>query len=126
MPRDANEIYRQRLLAKLDATTAKALPLVLAADYESAENMIREVDDDAYGSLAMSRLYITAIATLGGENAASNDKELIKAMFERAVSHRENAYPMPHTTYEADAYAQGRAQDRAQVVREIGFDPDRL
>ncbi len=63
----------------------------------AAENMIREVDRDVDGWLAMARMHIAAIAALGGENAASGDRDLNKAMFERAVAHRENAYPMPHT-----------------------------
>ena len=125
MPRDANEIYREKLREKLDATTTKAMPIALAGDFNGAENMIREVDRDVYGWLAMARMYIAAIEALGGENATLNDRELVKAMFERAVVHRENAYPMPHTQYEADSYEQGRSKDRGQVVQELGFDPNR-
>ena len=126
MPRDPNEIFLKKRREKLDAATAKAMPLAIAGDFGAAENMIRDVDRDVYGWLAMARMYIAAIASLGGENAAPEVRELIKAMFERAVAHRENAYPMPHTQVEADSYAQGMAQDRGQVVQEIGFDPNRM
>ena len=124
MPRDANEIYLKKRRERLDVAAAKAMPLALAGDFEAAENLIREVDSDIYGWLAMARMYIAAIASLGAANAAPDARALVKVMFERAVAHRENAYPMPHTQIEADSYEQGRSQDRCQVVREIGFDPN--
>ena len=54
-----------------------------------------------------------------GENAAAENRERILAVFERSVAHREVDYPMPHTQYEADSYAERQAQDRSQVVQEI-------
>ena len=123
MPHDATQIYMQNLRKKLDAAAAQALPLALAAEFDAAEEMIRDVERDIYGLLAMSRMYIAAIAALGGPNAEPHDRDRIRALFERAVKHRENAYPMPHTKEEADAYEEGRSQDRGDVIREIGFDP---
>ena len=107
MPRDANKIYHQKLTEKLDA----------------AEQTIREVERDIYGWLAMARMYIAAIAALGGEKASHSDRVIVLAMFNRAVAHRELAYPMPHTQEEADSYSVGQSQDRSKVVQEIGFDP---
>ncbi len=44
MPRDANEIFRQKFGEKLDAAVVKAMPLALAGDFDAAEQPIREVD----------------------------------------------------------------------------------
>ena len=119
---DSN-VFHQKLREKLDAAAANATTRVLAGEFDEAEQMIQEIDRDIYGWLAMARMYIASIAKLGGEEAAIKDRERILTMFERAVALRERAYPMPHTQDEAEAYDRGRAQDRGQVVQEIGFDP---
>ena len=124
MPKDANEIYKKRLREKLDSAVVAAIPTAISGDFETAEKMIRAIESDIYGCLAMARMYIAAIASLGSEHAASNDRELIRAMFERAVAHRERAYPTPHTQEEADRYSEGQSQDRGGVIDEIGFDPN--
>lgn len=123
MPRDANEIYRQKLREKLEAAVAKAMPLALVGKFDAAEQTVREVDREVYGWLAMARMYIAAIAALGGEKASHSDRVTVMAMFDRAVAHRELAYPMPHTKEESDRYSIGQSQDRSKVVQEIGFDP---
>ncbi len=71
----------------------------------------------------MADMYIAAIASLGGKDAVAEDREPILAMFERTVTLRKNAYPIPHTQMEADTCAHQKAQGRSQVVQEIGFDP---
>ena len=123
MPRDASEIYRQKLREKLDVAVANAMPLALVGEFDAAEQTIRVVDRDVYGWLAMARMYIAAIAALGGEKASHSDRETVLAMFDRAVAHRELSYPMPHSREEADWYSNGQSQDRSKVVEEIGFDP---
>lgn len=123
MPRDANEIYRQKLREKLSAAVSDAIPLAVVGDFDGAELMIRAIESDVDGWLAMARLYIAAIARLGGEKAAATDRDRVHAMFDRAVAHLEHAYPMPHTQDEADAYEQGKAQDRDRVAKEVGCDP---
>ncbi len=123
MPRDVNESYLQKLREKLGAAVTDAIPLAIAGDLDGAEFMIRAIESDVDGRLAMARLYIAAIARFGGEKAAATDRDRVRAMFDRAVAHLEHAYPMPHTQDEADAYEQGKAQDRDRVAKEVGFDP---
>ena len=53
MPRDASEIYLQKLREKLEAAVAKAMPLALAGEFEAAEQTVRAVDRDVYGWLAV-------------------------------------------------------------------------
>ena len=123
MSHHASDIFCQKIREKLDAAAAKATPHLLAGKFDEAEQMIREIDSDIYGWLAIARMYITSIAKLGGEQAEAKDRERILAMFERAIACRERAYPMPHTREEADAYDRGKSQERGHVTQEVGFDP---
>lgn len=116
MPRDANKIYVERLEAKLDAEAVVAMPIALAGDFETAEQMIRTIDCDLYGRFALARMSVAAINSLGGKNTAKEDRSRIRALFERAEASRESAYPTPYTQDEANDYDEARARDRDRVL----------
>jgi hypothetical protein len=57
LPKDSNKTYVERLKEKLSAEADIAMPLALARNFDAAEQMIRAIDSDIYGWLAMARMY---------------------------------------------------------------------
>ena len=120
---DASRNFVLELKRKLASAANSVLPLALAGEFEQVERVIFAVDCDVYGRHAAADLYVSAIAALGGPNAAEKDLPRIRALFDRAVKWRENGYPSPHTEYEAQRYDEGIKQERGRTVDEVGFDP---
>ena len=48
-----------------------------------------------------------------------------ETLFKHALSWAQGCYPEPHTEVEAEDYESGRAEDRARLVKALGYDPDK-
>lgn len=98
------------------ATAARgAWPDVRAGRFDAAETALRAVDQDIQSAVMLGAMYTAALqeAVQTGEQASR--PQYVAALHERALHWRLSAYPEPHTAYEADDYAAGRAGDRAQL-----------
>ena len=115
--------FLQSLNRRLDAAATSVMPLALSGKFDEAEQRIFAIDRDVYGQLAAARMYVSLIRSLGGVASHRDDLARIQSLFDRAVKLREGAYPMAHTEEEGERYQEGSAQERAQMVEELGFDP---
>ncbi|MFO0855872.1 MAG: hypothetical protein U0640_00790 [Phycisphaerales bacterium] len=123
MSNTAAEKYRQRIEKDLDTAIAKATRLVLAKDFDAAEEMVRYAERHFSESRGVNRLYLGAIASLGGKDAAVGDRALIRAIFDRLIYRPPSAHPEPHTQEEAERFWKDDEREHARVVKLVGFDP---
>ncbi len=81
---------------KLAVAVAQAEPLVEAGEYDEAERLVRAVDSDIYGSVALGKMFTRALGRCerGGYRA--------EALYGRALRWR-SAWPGIHTAEEAAA-----------------------
>lgn len=108
---------------KLDAAIARATRLVKAWNFEDAADVVRHAERRCPDHLGIQRLYVEAISSLGGKDAAAKDRALIRTIFQRLIHRPQRDNPEPHTQEEADRYGQEDAREHARVVRLVGFDP---
>lgn len=123
MSNTAAEKYRQRIEKNLDAAIAKATRLVLAKDFDAAEELVRYAERHFSESRGVNRLYLGVIASLGGKDAAVGDRALIRAIFDRLIYRPPSAHPEPHTQEEAERFWKDDEREHARVVKLVGFDP---
>jgi len=123
MSSDAAAKYRQRMEKKLDAAIARATRLVLAGDFEAAEELVRHAERRCPDRHGIRRLYVGAIDSLGGKDTATSNRPLARAIFDRMIYRPPSVHPEPHTQDEAERYSQDDAREHARVVRLVGFDP---
>jgi hypothetical protein len=69
-------------------------------------------------------MYQRRLEQLVAEGVTPSNKPRVEAVCRRALSWAQGAYPEPHTGMEAANYDSGRAEDRAKLVRILGYDPD--
>jgi hypothetical protein len=124
-PRDANEVWARAMKKKRDAAVAQAQPLLNAGQYDEAERLVQAADSSAQGAVALGRLYTAALQRLVSTGQHRRERDLAHRLFDRALRWKLAAYPDPHTSYEARSFADGQAQDRAELVDILGYDPTR-
>jgi hypothetical protein len=115
--------YHQRIEKKLDAAIARATPMVLAREFDTAEELVRHAERSLSEHRGVPCLYVNAVAALGDKNASASDRALIRAIFDRLIHRPPNAHPEPHTKEEAERYGQHDAREHERVVKLVGFDP---
>lgn len=123
MPRDEYELF----LKGLEAKRAKVMPLAIehmhARRYPDAEKTIVDVDNSIYGAVAIGKMYTQYLEALVAKGPKRGDA-LTLEVFARALHWKQSAYPEPHTAYEGDAIVAGQAEDRAELVKILGYDPE--
>lgn len=122
MARDEYELFLKGLEAKRATVMPQAIGLMLARKYAEAEKTIVGVDDSIYGVVALGKMYKARLVELVAGGAKRGDA-LALEIFERALHWMQRAYPEPHTAYEGDAIVSGQAEDRAELVAILGYDP---
>lgn len=100
----------------------RAIKLVEEEKFDEAERAVLAVDDSIYGAVALGKMYTERLRQLVG---LKSRRGRVEEVFRRALSWRQSAYPEPHTEIEADNYASGRDEDRAELVAILGYDPKR-
>lgn len=124
-PRDEAEVFARELAKKRDAALEKARPLIASDQFDEAALMVLRADDSGQGRAALSRLFVEALREQvekeGGKRPAS---ARALELYRRALSHRLSVYPDPHTQDEADRYASGMAEDRAEIAAVLGYTPE--
>ena len=101
---------------RLCAAARRALPDVRAGRFDVVDAHLRAIDPDIQAAVMLGALYTQALreAVEGGERESR--PEYVTALHARALRWRQSAYPEPHTAFEADDYAAGRAADREQLA----------
>ena len=93
------QIWLQALRKRLAAAAAEAEPLVEQGRFGDAETLVRAVDNDIYGSVALGDMFTRALERV--VQSPHPDRALAQALYERALYWR-SAWPGVHTREEAE------------------------
>ena len=118
------ERYLRQVAERRAPAVAEADRLLSQDRYDDAERAIRAVDDSIYGAVEIAKVYRRRLEQLVREGVNADASPRLARVFERAVMAAWSAYPEPHTEIEAENYSRGRATDRAELVKILGYDPD--
>ncbi len=111
--------------AALDALVEQARRLIESGKYVEADAVFTSARRELQGAVALARLYrehLKHIVARRGPTSHPSDAHELE-IFARAEAAAMGAYPSPHTQIEAERYEQGQAQDRADLVAIVGYDP---
>ena len=120
LAKDTYQIWLEARRHRLAVAVDLAEPLVRDGEYDAAESLVREVDGDIYGAMALGALFTRALQQRVQEPAA--DAEHVRALFERALRWR-SAWPEPHTRDEAEAASSHHASVRAELLEILASTP---
>lgn len=123
-PRDAGEVYEREMAGRRAEAAAEALPLIEAGRFDEAEAVMKAADGSIMGDVELGRMYTGALQAVLAGGARRGDKTA-EALFERALHWKLRAYPDAHTEVEAEQYEQGQREDRAELIKMMGYDPGR-
>jgi len=114
--------YLEHMAKKRSPAVAEAARLVEQERFDEAEQTILRVENSIYAIVDIAAVYRRRLEQLVAEadDAAKPQRE---AVFRRALDWAQSAYPEPHTSMEADQYDSGRAENRAQLIRILGYEP---
>ncbi len=102
----------------------KASKLLAQNLFDEAEREIMKVDSNIEGNVAIARMYESQLRSLVSSGKHKKDREHASVLFRRSLAWAQSCYPEPHTEVEAEDYEQGRTEDRARLVKILGWDPD--
>jgi hypothetical protein len=123
MANDEYEPFLAGLARRRAPAVARAEQLLAEDRYDAAEEAIRAVDSSIYGAVATAKLYRKRLEEMVAAGVTEANKSRVEAVFRRGLRSAQGAYPEPHTAIEADNYASGQADDRAELVGILGYDP---
>ena len=116
------DLYLEQLARKRAPAMDAAGALIERGEYAEAIAGVKKVDDSIYADVALAKLLEAHLRTLVAAHPKP-DAARLRIAFDHALDIAQRAYPEPHTQYEADDYATGRAEDRARLVNILGYDP---
>ena len=90
------ERWLKAVRKQLAAAVAQAEPLVAAGQFDEAERLVRAVNSDIYGAVALGEMFMSALGRCEQRGARA------EALYERALRWR-SAWPGVHTSEEAAA-----------------------
>ena len=122
MGKSAYDFYLEQLERKRAPAIESARALAQSGQYDEAIAAVRKVDDSIYGAVATAKLLEAHLRELVAAQPKADAKRL-RTAFEHALSVAQSCYPEPHTQIEADNYDTGRAEDRARLIKILGYDP---
>lgn len=114
MSMESYQIWLQALRKELAAAAAEARPLVEQGRFDEAEKLVRAVDNDIYGSLALGDIFTSALKSV--VQNPHPDRGLAQALYERAL-HWRSAWPGVHTQEEAEAERAHVQEVRQELTR---------
>ena len=100
MSMESYQIWLQALRKKLAAAASEAEPLVEQGQFNEAEELVRAVNNDIYGSVALGDTFTSALERV--VRSPHPDRALARRLYERAL-HWRSAWPGVHTQVEAEA-----------------------
>lgn len=123
MAKDTYEIWLAALRAKLAAAVAEAMPLVERERYDEAEAVVRKVETDIYSAIAIGNMYKAYLTQLVASGRHEAERSRAEEVFRRGLRWAQSAYPDPHTQIEAEDFSAGQAEDLAEWVKILGYEP---
>jgi hypothetical protein len=124
-PRDEAEVFARQQAKKRDAALEKARPLIASDRFDEAALVVLQADDSGQGRAALSDLFAAELrAQVQKEGKTRPASPRAIALYRRALAHRLSTYPDPHTQEEADRYASGMEEDRAEIAAILGYQPE--
>ena len=108
---------------KREAALAEAMKLAQAGQFSEAEQLIKSVDESIQGAVATAHMYRELLKTLVEPDKAGRQSPLAEKIFRKALKWSQGLYPDPHTRMEADDFERGRAEDLAELVEILGYEP---
>lgn len=123
MPKDAYEKWLKHTRARLAAAAQQARPLVDQQRFAEAEALLRAVDNDIYGIVALGELYTNALSDLLAAGQLDALRPHAEKLFERALHWRQSATPEPHTPEEADRNSRIQSEALTSLVALLGYNP---
>jgi hypothetical protein len=103
---------------------ARVQELIWMGRYDEADRAAREGGPSIESDVEVSRLYERRLREVVSAGGTNSDRAGVEALFRHALSWAQGCYPEPHTEIEAENYESGRAEDRARLVKVLGYDPD--
>jgi hypothetical protein len=100
MSKDSYQIWLKAIRKKLAAAVTEAAPLVEQGKFDEAEKLVRAVESDIYGAVALGDMFSSALQRV--VQSPHPDRVLAQALYERALRWR-SAWPGVHTEEEAKA-----------------------
>ncbi len=100
MSMESYPVWLQALRQKLAAAATEAEPLVHQGRFDEAERLVRAVNNDIYGSVALGDMFTSALERV--VRSPRPDRARARALYERAL-HWRSAWPGVHTQEEAEA-----------------------
>lgn len=94
------EIWLKATRKQLAAAVAKAEPLVAEGLLDEAESLVRNVNNDIYGAVALGDMFTSALEAC--VRSPQPDRLRAEALYERALRWR-SSWPGVHTREEAEA-----------------------
>jgi hypothetical protein len=119
----AREKYMSELEARRKPAEERAAALIAQEKFDEAELEVQRADSSIYGGVALSRLYEARLKALVEAGEVRKHKDRVEKVYRRALSWAQNCYPEAHTEVEAEDYEKGREQDRARLVKVLGYEP---
>lgn len=121
MARSNYDLFLEQLARKRAPPVVIAERLLLEDRFDEAEREITNIDDSIYSAVEIARMYRRHLEHLV---AAGEGRARLDPIFRRALLWAQGAYPEPHTAVEEEHRDAGRAEDRAELVGILGYDPD--
>ncbi len=100
MSMDSYHKWLKEIREKLAAAVTEAVPLVEQGKFDEAEKLVRAVESDIYGAVALGDMFTSALERM--VRSPHPDRVLAQALCERALRWR-SAWPGIHTEEEARA-----------------------
>ncbi len=105
------EIWLKATRKQLAAAVTEAEPLVAAGEYDEAERLVRAVNNDIYGAVALGEMFTRALSRCERRGYQA------EALYGRALRWR-SAWPGVHTSEEAAA-EQAHVEEVSQELKAL-------
>ncbi|MGH9718897.1 MAG: hypothetical protein ACRD8O_01680 [Bryobacteraceae bacterium] len=119
---DPYERHRQAEAAR-EAALADVARLLSEDRIDEAERAIQLVNADLSFHVNIAKLYQRRLEQLVSSGLTAQTKPRAEAIFKQALMWAQTAYPEPQTEVEMSNYDSGRREDRARLVRILGYEP---
>ena len=109
------------LRRRLAAAVIEAESLAAQARFDEAETVVRAIDSDIYGAVALGDMFTNLLKR--AVQTPNPDRALTRALYERALRWR-SAWPSVHTREEAEAERAHVAEVRQELSELLRLLPD--
>lgn len=110
------ERYLEDLRQRRAPAMEQAARMIEEGRFDEADRAVKAADDSIYGAVALAGLYKATLAASRGTKRAAWRRQV----YEKAVWWAVSAFPPAQTAIEAEDYARGREEARAELADLLG------